>query len=205
MSDDPGQAVQDQPGVPAVGDAAEQAPTDWLLLTDTEWNAQSADDEPPAERVLGGWATWADGSWGRFRANPAYEPATPDSPTDPVDAVLRLLTQDGHGADELLSVLEDTALEIALDADGVALVDEAPDGKPSVLVTTAPLHRDRVQAAGWRATDVHEIAGALPESGIDVLLNPNSPASMRVDADALRGFLAEPDPAVQGEVRTESG
>ena len=195
MSEDPGQ------GPPEA--AADEDPTDWLLLTDTEWVPESG-EEPPLERVLGGWATWADGSWGRFQANPAYEPATPDSPTDPVDAVLRMLTRDGRGADELLSVLADTALEIALDANGVALVAEAPDGKPSVLVATATVHRDLVQADGWRATDVHEIAGALPESGVDVLLNPNSPASMRLDADALRNFSADPDPAAQAEVRTES-
>ena len=198
MSEDPGQHVQDQQE-----NADDPGPTDWLLLTDTEWAPEFGED-PPSERVLGGWATWADGSWGRFRANPAYEPATPDSPTDPVDAVLRMLVRDGRGADELMSVLEDTALEIALDADGVALVAEAPDGKPSVLVATATLHRDLVQADGWRATDMHEIADALPDSGVDVLLNPNSPASMRLDADVFRRFSADPDPAVQGEIRTVS-
>ena len=183
----------------------EPGPSDWLMLTEPTWAPESEDDRPPAELVLGGWPSYPDGSWGRFQANPAYEPTTPDSPTDPVDAVLRLIARDDYGADGLLSVLEGTALEIALDEEGVAIVDRAPDGLPSVLVVTSPTHRERVEAADWLGTDVHEIVEALPESGVDVLLNPNSPASMRLDADALRSFLAEPEAAGRGRVRTEIG
>jgi hypothetical protein len=35
-----------------------------------------------------------------------------------------------------------------------------------------------------------ELAAALPDEGIDVLLNPGAPASMRIIADALKSFVA---------------
>ncbi|MCX2731514.1 type VII secretion system-associated protein [Saccharopolyspora sp. NFXS83] len=191
---------------PAPEPDRESAPTDWMMLTDPAWTPEDEQSEPPGEVLLGGWPMWPDGSWGRFQANPGYRPMNPDSPSDPVDAVLRLMVRDDYGADALLSVLEDTALEIALDENGVAVVDRAPDGVPSVLVVTAPIHRDRVGADDWRGTHAAEIAEALPETGVDVLLNPNSPASMRLSADALREHLASaPDDAAQGPVRTEIG
>lgn len=203
MSEGPVEAVQDAddedaPPVPP-------AQTDWLMLTDPAWAPRSEDEQPPIEAVLGGWPTYPDGSWGHFLTNPGYEPSTPDSPSDPVDAVLRLIARDDYGADALLSVLADVELGIATDEQSVALVDEAPDGKPSVLVVTSLEHRDRVAAPGWYGTDLSEIVAALPESGVDVLLNPNSPASMRLDADVLRNFLAESEPESQGEIRTETG
>ncbi|MER5387741.1 type VII secretion system-associated protein [Saccharopolyspora sp. NPDC002686] len=175
-----------------------------MLLTDQNWEPESPDDTVPTELVLGGWPSYPDGSWGLFRANPAYQPTTPDSPTDPVDAVLRAISRHGYGADQLLSVLEGSALEIALDDQGVAILDRAPDGVPSVLVVTSAVHRARSTAADWRGTDIREIVNALPASGVDVLLNPNSQASMRIGADALRAHLAESAMAERGEVRTET-
>ncbi|MFR9732068.1 type VII secretion system-associated protein [Saccharopolyspora sp. MS10] len=184
----------------------ESTPTDWMMLTDPAWTPEDEESEPPGESLLGGWPMWMDGSWGRFQANPAYRPLGPDSPSDPVDAVLRMMISADYGADALLSVLEDTALEIAIDENGVAVVDRAPDGAACVLVVTAPIHRDRVEAADWRGTHAAEIGEALPESGVDVLLNPNSPASMRLSADALREHLAaEPDEAARGPLQTEIG
>lgn len=192
-------------GAAAVPDR-ETTPTDWMMLTDPAWVPPEEGAEPPREVLLGGWPMWIDGSWGRFQANPAYQPLTPESPSDPVDAVLRIMVREDYGAEALLSVLADTALEIALDEDGVAVLDRSPDGVPSVLVVTAPVHRDRVDAADWRGTNAAEIAGALPESGVDLLLNPNSPASMRLSADALRAHLAaDEDEAARGSLRTEIG
>lgn len=163
----------------------------WTLLIDPTWEP-TGDEDPPPEMVLGGWERHADGSTGKFQANPGYRPANEESPTDPVDAVLRDVAREGHGADDLLPVLDDAVVEVALDDDGLALVEPAPDGMPSVLVATAPAHRHRVGAADWLGTTVREIVSLLPDSGIDVLLNPGGPASIRLDTPVLRKRLAEP-------------
>src|SRR3954463_5371506 len=71
----------------------------WVFLIDPSWQAEAAEkgeggadpEKPPLEAGLGGWFFAESGVPSRFHANPAYEPTTPDSPTDPVDAVLRLV------------------------------------------------------------------------------------------------------------------
>jgi hypothetical protein len=109
-----------------------------------------------------------------------------------VDAVLRALAGGEDVADRLPVVLRDTVLGIATAGDGTALVRPAPDGVPSVQVATAHGHRARVgDAVRWLDVTVEELAAALPPHGVDVLLNPGSPASMRLLADAVRE-LAQP-------------
>jgi len=157
-----------------------------LLLIDPTWVRTEEAPEPPVGSVLGAWPVTAAGGRGRFQANPIYQPATADSPLDPVDAVLRLLARNATGADELRSVLRDVMLAVALDDRGVALVQPAPDGVPSVLVTTAPGHRKRLDVPGWQDMTVEQLAAALPAQGVDVLLNPGAPASMRVLAAVIR-------------------
>ena len=61
----------------------------WVFLIDPASQAQAADQavdpqKPPLEAVLGGWFVEESGATSRFHANPAYEPSTPDSPTDPM-------------------------------------------------------------------------------------------------------------------------
>ncbi|MGW1682264.1 hypothetical protein [Saccharopolyspora sp. NPDC002376] len=57
-------------------------------------------------------------------------------------------------------------------------------------MTTAPAHRHRVRVAGWREANAAELAGMLPAEGVDVLINPGAPASMRILAAALRKAVA---------------
>jgi hypothetical protein len=83
-------------------------------------------------------------------------------------------------------------LGVAVDEQGMALVAPAPDDVPSVLVATAPAHRARVDAPGWREVTVAELAAALPPQGVDVLLNPGAPMSTRLTADAVRDSVANP-------------
>jgi hypothetical protein len=163
----------------------------WVFLIDPAWQAENEDEEPPPEAVVGGWFVDADGTTGYFRPNPDYEPSDPDLPTDPVDAVLQLVVRGEADGDELLEATKDVIFGVAVDDEGVAVVSPAPDEVPSVLATTAPRHRDRVQAPGWVEVTVEELAAALPDEGVDVLLNPGAPASMRIIADVLKEFVDE--------------
>jgi hypothetical protein len=163
-----------------------------LLLIDQAWQPTEEQPDPPIEALLGAWLVDADGQPGRFQPNPIYRRLSPDSPLDPAEAVLRQLAETGTGADDLLSVLDTTTLGIAVDEQGVALVRPAPDGVPSVLVATAFGHRRAVaDVPRWTDITLRQLAKALPEHGVDVLLNPDAPASMRLQANAIRTFTNE--------------
>jgi hypothetical protein len=159
------------------------------FLIDPAWQPTEAGSTTPLTSIIGAWPV-TDGVRGRFQPNPLYLPATKDSPLDPVDAVLGLLSRGEFDPDQLPEVLGDVMLGIALDEQGVAIVRRAPDGVPAVLVTTSYGHRDRVEAAGWRNVTLAQLAVALPSRGVDVLLNPGAPRSMRVLADAVRAAAA---------------
>lgn len=169
-----------------------EPPGEWAFITDPAWQPSTAGDEPPPAAVVGGWFVREDGGVSLFRPNPGYQPSRPGLPTDPVDVALQLLASgdaDGDG-DDLLAALPDVLFGVAVDEQGMALVAPAPDDVPSVLVVTAPAHRSRVDAPGWREVTVVELAAALPPEGVDVLLNPGAPTSTRLRADVIR-WLAE--------------
>jgi hypothetical protein len=186
-------AEQDPPREIAAEDLAGEE--QWVFLIDPAWQAVGEEDEPPAEAVVGGWFVEADGTSGYFQPNPDYEPSSPDLPSDPVDAVLQLVVRGEADGDELLEATKEIIFGVAVDEEGVAVVAPAPDDVPSVLATTAPRHRERVDAPGWVEVTVEELADALPGEGVDVLLNPGAPASMRIIADVLKEFVAENDGA----------
>jgi hypothetical protein len=168
----------------------------WVFLIDPAWQAQTAADSPddaaveaetpPLEAVVGGWLVTADGSVGRFRANPEYEPSQPGSPTDPVDATLQLLMRGEVDSDALFAVIKESVFDVALDADGVPIIARAPDDVPSLLVSTAPAQRFRVHADDWRPeVSAAELSVLLQEYRVDVLLNPGAPASIRLIGDVF--------------------
>ncbi|KFU75668.1 type VII secretion system-associated protein [Amycolatopsis lurida] len=158
-----------------------------LLLLDPEFVSSDEQKDVPAHVILGAWLLDESGMPSRFQPNPEYRPTTPGSPLDPVDAVLRALADGKDVADQLPAVLRDTVLGIATEDDGTAIIQPAPDGVPSVQVATSHGHRARVaDAVRWLNVTVEELAEALPSQGVDVLLNPGSPASMRVLAGTIR-------------------
>ena len=162
----------------------------WTFLIDPAWDT-ARDGTPPADAVVGGWLLDADGGTGPFHPNPDYRPSHPDSPTDPVDATLRLVNRGEADADALLATMVTAVLGVAMDEQGNPLVAAAPDGVPSVLVTTAPGHRSRVRAAaGWQEVRAEELAEVLPDNGVDLLVNPGAPASMRIVAASLKQAVA---------------
>ncbi|WP_370942213.1 type VII secretion system-associated protein [Amycolatopsis sp. cg5] len=156
-----------------------------ILLFDPAFEPDQQ-DEVPSHVVLGAWLLNEAGVPSRFQPNPHYRPSTPDSPLDPVDAVLRALVRGEDVADQLPVVLRDSVLGIAAHADGTAVIRPAPDGVPSVQVATSYGHRAAVGDVGWLDVTLGQVAGALPAEGVDVLLNAGSPASMRLTASAVR-------------------
>lgn len=183
MAEEQAQQDADEPGLPAEDR--------WVLLVDPAWQEQGGDPlDPPLPAVVGGWFVAADGTTGRFEANPEYVPSSPDSPTDPVDATLRLLNEGEADTAALLATLPGAVFGVAVDEDENPVVAPSPDGEPSVLVTTAPAHRDRVRVAGWVEVSAGELAEVLPDEGVDVLINPGSAASMRLLASALKRAVA---------------
>lgn len=187
----------------SAGPGAEQAPGDdqWVFLVDPAWQPSPQDADasgeavaqtegevqgPPLEAVVGGWLVAADGATGRFHANPGYQPSRPGSPTDPVDATLQLLVRGEVDSDALFAVIRESVFEVALDEEQRPIVAPSPDDVPSLLVATAPAQRPRVHTDNWRAdVTAAELSELLRELGVDVLINPGSPASIRLIGDVF--------------------
>ncbi|SDY60033.1 hypothetical protein SAMN05216215_103030 [Saccharopolyspora shandongensis] len=184
----------------------------WVFLIDPAWQAQFAENAregdateevsdgpaeqevevqgPPLEAVVGGWLVTADGTVGRFRANPDYVPSQPGSPTDPVDATLQLLVRGEIDSDALFAVLKESVFDVALDAAGRPIIAPSPDDVPSLLVSTAPAQRHRVHADDWRAeVTAVELSDLLQEYQVDVLFNPGGPASVRLVGDMFTEYV----------------
>jgi hypothetical protein len=183
------------------GDRRADQPADddqWVFLLDPAWQAQAADDatsaegaeSPPMEAVVGGWLVTGEGSVGKFRANPDYEPSQPGSPTDPVDATLQLLMRGEIDSDALFAVIKESVFDVALDADGRPIIAPSPDDVPSLLVSTAPAQRFRVHADDWRAeVSAAELGELLREYQVDVLFNPGGPASIRLIGGVFADYV----------------
>ncbi|MCE7007343.1 type VII secretion system-associated protein [Kibdelosporangium philippinense] len=190
----------------------EEAKDQWVFLIDPGW--QPLEDEEPAEdkaeaeeqadgeeepagpgvpltAIVGGWLAGADGSLSRFNPNPDYEPSTPNSPTDPVDAALRLVTRGEMDTDTMFSIMKEAGYAVALDENDAPIVAPAPDDVPSLLATTAPLHRKQVRTENWREVDVDELVALLNEHEVDLLLNPGAPCSMRLIGSVLADKLVQ--------------
>src|SRR4051812_18447421 len=76
----------------------------WFMLTDPRWVPGAEDEAPPIEAVVGLWP-FENGKVGKFRSNPDYRPVDEESPTDLVDAVLRLVVQNRAEARHIQVVL----------------------------------------------------------------------------------------------------
>jgi hypothetical protein len=176
----------------------------WVFLIDPSWQAAAPEraeggaEKPPLEAVLGGWFVAEDGATSRFHANPDYEARTPDSPTDPVDAVLRLVVRGESEPDQLLDVMAESVFGLAVNAENTPVVVMSPDDVPCVIAATAPAHSRRIaeveglqDVEAWAEVDLGQLVGVLPEEGVDVLLNPGATSSMRLIAATLREVAAK--------------
>ncbi|MFE9789630.1 type VII secretion system-associated protein [Nocardia salmonicida] len=159
---------------------------EWLFLIDPGWQPTSEQDRPPAHVVLGGWFVDTDDTAGQFHPNPDYRPADEQSFIDPIDATLRLVLEDKAEPGQLLATLRGAVVGVAVDESGNPVVAVSPDQVPCVLVSSAPEHRRHARLDQWIEVSMAELAAALPDEGIDVLINPGAPASMRLLAAAVK-------------------
>lgn len=157
----------------------------WLLLMDPAWRPARENDAPPLDAVVGLWPVEVDGKVGKFRANPDYRPSDENSPSDPLDAVLRLVLRGKGKAEQIQVMLRDTLLDVAMNGDGRPLVMKSPDDVPCVVVASGEPHRVRVPAPDWRRTDLDGLVALLAD-GVDVLFNPGGVASVRLTGDFIR-------------------
>ncbi|MFD9733138.1 type VII secretion system-associated protein [Umezawaea sp. NPDC059074] len=169
----------------------EQTGDQWAFLVDPGWQAENPDDGVPLAAIVGGWLASADGTLSRFHPNPDYEPSTPGSPTDPVDATLQLVVRGESTSEMLFAVIKESTFAVALDDDDTPVVAPSPDDVPSLLVTTAPLHQGRVRTDKWRDVSAVELADLLVQQRVDLLLNPGAPSSMRLIGEVFARNVAE--------------
>ncbi|AGZ38784.1 hypothetical protein AFR_02475 [Actinoplanes friuliensis DSM 7358] len=152
---------------------------DHFLLLDPEWQPDDSTATPPFEAVIGLWPRQADGSVGPFRSNPEYVPRYENSPSDPVDALLRLALRGDAELEDLQAVLRDTVVDLALNGDGRPLIQDS-----CVVVTTSALHRSRVSAPDWRQAGLTDVLAVLADW--DLLINPGGPAPVRLAGAFVR-------------------
>ncbi len=157
----------------------------WFVLLDPKWQPSSPDMKPPPEAIVGGWMLDEHDKPGPFQPNPDYVPGDETTPTDPTDAVLRLIMRGENVGDQLIPTVRDAVVEIAVDEEDQPLISPSPDGVMSVLVATAPVQRTGLPLERWWPV----VGARLPElvpDGVDILLNPDGLAPFRLSTDALR-------------------
>jgi hypothetical protein len=164
----------------------------WMLLVDPTWQEPSAQTgPPPVEAIVGGWPASAGDKLGRFMPNPYFVPATPDSPADPVDAVVRLVACGEEDTDRLYSVMRESLFWIALNDDGSVIIDVSPDGQRCLLAVTAPLHKLTVSTENWQETTAGDLVELLVDHGVDLLLNPGANCCMRLVRSVVADRLTD--------------
>jgi hypothetical protein len=173
------------------GAEAEAPSQNWFLLMDPAWAPQAEGETPPIEAVVGLWPVEENGKLGKFRPNPEHVPFDEDTPTDPVDAVLRLVLQGRAEAEHIQLMLRDSLFDLAMNGDGRPLVTKSPDDVPCLVIATGEGHRRRISSPDWRRIDLDELVVELAD-GVDVLFNPGGPASVRLTGDFMRETVMMP-------------
>ncbi len=159
--------------------------SNWFVLVDPIWEPSTGRSAPPAGVIVGGWMLNDDGTTGPFRPNPGYLPSDDTVPTDPTDAVLRLIAEGEPLGDELLIRICDSVVEIGCDEDNQPLIGAAPDGTSCVVVATAEVQKTGLEVDRWQQIPGETLPDVVPPD-TDILLNPNGRAPFRCIADALR-------------------
>ena len=162
----------------------------YFVVTDPAWEPEPDSDLPPIEAVIGVWPVAGDGSVGRFRPNPDYFPSDVDSPTDPLDALIRLTAAGAADAEQLQLILRQSEFDIAMNGDGRPMLQPSPDDVLCVLLASSGSHRRDVNLPLWRRCDLEALVTLLAD-GVDVLVNPGGPAMTRLSGDFVRAaFMA---------------
>lgn len=156
---------------------------DWMVLVDPHWQSAGCPQAPPPEAIIGGWLLDKEGNPGLFQPNPQYVPAD-DKPSDPVDAVMRLVARGADIGSEIIFAVRDGVVEIGCDADDQPLIGCAPDGAACVVVVTAAVHKRGIDVEHWNPIPGAQLPQIVPE-GVDIMLNPGSPVALQLCTEAL--------------------
>lgn len=157
---------------------------DWFVLFDPNWAGDPTQDAPPTEVMVGGWRL-EEGELGPFRPNPGYRPQTPNTPSDPIDALLRLIAAGEDRGDRIIPTLTHTVVEIACDDQNQPRIALSPDDIPCVVVVTAEIHKQRLTVPRWLSVLGSRLPEIVPD-GTDVWFNPSSDHQFRLATTAIR-------------------
>jgi hypothetical protein len=157
----------------------------WFVLVDPNWQPDTAEDSPPSELMVGGWMVEANGTLGPFHPNPRYVPLTDSTPSDPIDAILQLITQGEDRAGEIVPALWNQVVQIACDDNDRPVIGSAPDGVSCALVVTAEIHKQRMSVPRWWPVIGRKLPEIMPPEA-DILVNPNGDRQFRLTTSALR-------------------
>jgi hypothetical protein len=165
---------------------ARSAPGTWLYAVDPAYDPAG---RVPPEAIVGAWPVDARGEIGRtFQHNPRYRPSARalelPEPTDPLDAAVQAAATGHAGDGDVAAALLAARLLVPEDDTG-APASVASGTGPALCAYSAPAHADRSAWRRWRTVSGRELAAVLPP-GHDVAVNPESAASVRVPAAALR-------------------
>lgn len=163
---------------------------DWFVLPAPSWDSDGPSATPPPEATVGGWMVEEDGTIGPFEPNPGYRPAD-DTPSDPIDAMLRLIATGEELGDELVATIRHSVVEIGCDTDNTPLIGAAPDGAPCVVVATAAVQKQALDVDSW----VRTLGSDLPRivhQGVSIMLNPSGVAPFRLLINTMRDDPATP-------------
>ncbi|WP_051163363.1 type VII secretion system-associated protein [Nocardia brevicatena] len=160
------------------------------MLVDPAWNRTDPAESPPVDVIVGGWELRADATTGPFRPNPRYRPSTPSVPTDPIEAVLRLIAEGQQLGTELVNAVRDSIVEIGCDVHNRPLPDTASGEVPCVIVATAELQKAHIDIDRWIPVHGNTLIDIIPTSA-DVLLNPAGVAPFRLRTATLRSATTD--------------
>ncbi|WP_328406951.1 type VII secretion system-associated protein [Nocardia sp. NBC_00403] len=159
---------------------------DWFVLPAPSWNPDGPSATPPPEATVGGWMVEVDGTIGPFEPNPGYLPADDSTPSDPIDAMLRLIAAGEKLGDELVAMICHSVVEIGCGDDDLPLIGAAPDGAPCVVVATAAVQKRTVDVDRWMLMVGSDLPRIVPR-GVDIMLNPSGVAPFRLLINTMRG------------------
>lgn len=160
----------------------------WYVLFDPGWNGDPTHGNPPLTVIVGGWRFAVDGGLGPFQPNPHYRPLTSETPTDPIDALLRLVRTEKAGdacSAQIIPTLNHTVIGIACDDQSRPLIAFSPDDRPCTVVVTAEVHKKRLDVQHWVSIIGSNLPNVLPND-TDVWFNPSSAHQFRLDGSILR-------------------
>ncbi|MHA6802846.1 type VII secretion system-associated protein [Salinifilum ghardaiensis] len=173
---------------PAMREQARKQPNTWLYVVDPIFTDPSA--EVPPWGFIGGYRVDERGEiTDDFSSNPNYRPSPValrlPAPSNDAERAWQLTSTGYAPGQTLLTALLEASLVLFAQPQGTGLVVAEPDttGRRQLQVFTSEQYLPRTPAA-WQHLTGRQLA-AHPLVGVDLHINPTSPAKARVPAEEL--------------------